>query len=150
MRPKYEMKKPERLNLIPILDAIFIFIFFLLMSAQFLDAFEIGSNLPMIKDIKDKPDPKEPLNLTLEIKPEVVVVYTGSNNRVKKGEYRDDEMIKMRSMLQVLKVQNPDEKVVTIDSGSKIPFHRLVNIIDHTQKNEYGKNELFHQIVFKK
>ena len=37
-------KKVKPLNLIPILDSVFIFIFFLLMSANFVEFFEIQSN----------------------------------------------------------------------------------------------------------
>ena len=49
MRARHVMKKPEKPNLIPIMDAVFIFIFFLLMSAQFIDLFEIGSSVPMVR-----------------------------------------------------------------------------------------------------
>ena len=60
------MKKPPKLNLIPILDAIFIFIFFLLMSAQFIDIYEIGSDAP-ITSTSSPENKKPPLNLTLEL-----------------------------------------------------------------------------------
>ena len=42
-------KKPdEKLNLVPIMDSVFIFIFFLLMSAQFIHVMEIGSPVPIL------------------------------------------------------------------------------------------------------
>ena len=58
MKVGRKLKKPEKLNLVPILDSVFIFIFFLLMSAQFVDVFEIGSSLPMTKEAKDQKDEK--------------------------------------------------------------------------------------------
>ena len=61
--PKRKKKKVERLNLIPILDAVFIFIFFLLMSAQFLEIYQVGSDLPIATDAPPPKD-KDPLNLT--------------------------------------------------------------------------------------
>jgi hypothetical protein len=45
MKVGHKIKKPEKLNLVPILDSVFIFIFFLLMSAQFVDVYEIGSSV---------------------------------------------------------------------------------------------------------
>ena len=60
---KYEFKRP---NLIPILDAVFIFIFFLLLSANFLQVYEINSNVPTVSS---SPPPKnqKPINLGIKI-----------------------------------------------------------------------------------
>ena len=80
---KRKIAKPPKLNLIPILDAIFIFIFFLLMSAQFIDIYEIGSDAP-ISASSDKHPEKDPLNLTLVLKNDSIVVKTGLNGDVKK------------------------------------------------------------------
>src|SRR6476620_10357704 len=80
MKVGHKIKKPEKLNLVPILDSVFIFIFFLLMSAQFVDVYEIGSSLPMTKDAPAEKNDKDPLNLTLEITKEQVVVKTGLRN----------------------------------------------------------------------
>ena len=84
MLKRKKLNKMPKLNLIPILDAIFIFIFFLLMSAQFLDIYEIGSDAPITTTLtQPKPD-KEPLNLTLEISNQDVVVKTGVDGNVYK------------------------------------------------------------------
>ena len=61
------MNKIPKLNLIPILDAVFIFIFFLLMSAQFVDIYEIGTDAPAVAEIEEEKDKTPPLNLTLVI-----------------------------------------------------------------------------------
>ena len=53
-------KKKQGLNLIPILDAIFILIFFLLMSAQFVKIYEIGSDVPIVSDQEPPKDKKKP------------------------------------------------------------------------------------------
>ena len=44
-------KKGDGINLTPILDAVFIFIFFLILSAQFIKTFEINSDIPLVSDI---------------------------------------------------------------------------------------------------
>ena len=48
-KTKKQMAKP---NLIPILDAVFIFIFFLLMSANFIKIFEISSDVPIVSTVE--------------------------------------------------------------------------------------------------
>jgi biopolymer transport protein ExbD len=151
MRQRYQPKKIERLNLIPIMDAVFIFIFFLLMSAQFVNIFDIGTNLPMMKDISEKPDKKEPLDLTVEIFDEKVVVKTGKK-QVVRGEFMNtpEDWDRLRSMIVDFKTKYPDENVVSLDPKGKIPFHRVVKTIDHTQKDKTGLKKLFEQVVFKK
>jgi biopolymer transport protein ExbD len=152
MRQRYQSKKIEKLNLIPIMDAVFIFIFFLLMSSQFVKIFDIGANLPMIKDVSEKPDKdKEPLDLTVELFDEKIIVKTGKTQAVKSQFTNSKEdWEKFRNLMVELKTENPSENVVTIDSQEKVPFHRLVKTIDHTQKDKAGMKKLFEQVVFKK
>lgn len=152
MRQRYQPKKVEKLNLIPIMDAVFIFIFFLLMSSQFVKIFDIGTNLPMIKDVSEKPDQdKEPLDLTVELFDEKIIVKTGKTQAIRSQFTNSKEdWEKFRSLMVELKVNHPKENVVTIDSQDKVPFHRLVKTIDHTQKDKAGMKKLFEQVVFKK
>ena len=59
---KYKFQRP---NLIPVLDAVFIFIFFLSLSADFVNLFEINSNVPIVSSAP--PSKTIPLNLTLKV-----------------------------------------------------------------------------------
>ena len=77
MRKRIERKEIPKLNLIPILDAVFIFIFFLLMSAQFVEIYEIGSDAPAIATVDTEKSDKRPLNLTLAISSTSIVIKTG-------------------------------------------------------------------------
>ncbi len=47
---KRKKKGYAPLNLVPIMDAVFIFIFFLIMSSSFVKMFEIQSDVPIISD----------------------------------------------------------------------------------------------------
>ena len=49
-----KLNRKTKPNLIPIMDAVFIFIFFLLMSAQFIDIYEINSDAPAVVTIDKK------------------------------------------------------------------------------------------------
>src|SRR6478609_5191316 len=76
-------KRPEeKLNLVPIMDSIFIFIFFLLMSASFLKIYEIGSPIPIVSDQEPPKDEKDPLALTMAIETNVITVSTGIPSKV--------------------------------------------------------------------
>lgn len=137
------MKKPEKINLVPILDAVFIFIFFLLTSAQFVDVYEIGSKLPMTKEA-DQDIKKDPLNLTLEVRKDEIIIKTGLRSITsKKFSWEDEDKIK--NYLSDLKAKNTDENTIIVRAEKKLSFQNLVKAIDLTQKEN---EKLFEQIVF--
>lgn len=147
MKVGRKLKKIEKLNLVPILDAVFIFIFFLLMSAQFVDVYEIGSSLPMTKESTEKKDDKDPLNLTLEITKESVVVKTGLKEK-RTRSFASTQKDELKAYLTELKRQNPTENTMILKTDPKVPFQNLVSVIDNTQTPKDSKDKLFEQIVF--
>lgn len=147
MKVGHKLKKPEKLNLVPILDSVFIFIFFLLMSAQFVDVFEIGSSLPMTKEATDKKDDKDPLNLTLEISKDEIIVKTGLKNP-RSRSFASTQTKEMKDYLIELKRTNPTENTMILKTDPKVPFQNLVSVIDNTQMSKESKEKLFEQIVF--
>ena len=147
MKVGRKMKRPEKLNLVPILDSVFIFIFFLLMSAQFVDVYEIGSSLPMIKDSFEKNKEKDPLNLTLEITKEQVVIKTGLK-KISSKTFATDQKAQIKEYLTELKRMNPKENTMILRSHPRVPFQNLIAVIDSTQISEKNQGKLFEQIVF--
>ena len=147
MKVGRKLKKPEKLNLVPILDSVFIFIFFLLMSAQFVDVYEIGSSVPMTKEVKEQKDKKDPLNLTLEISKEKVVVKTGLKS-LQTRTFAYTEAKEMKDYLIQLKKKNPDENTMILKADPRVSFQNLVTVIDNTQMSKESKEKLFEQIVF--
>jgi biopolymer transport protein ExbD len=147
MKVGRKLKRPEKLNLVPILDSVFIFIFFLLMSAQFVDVYEIGSSLPMTKEAKDEKQEKDPLNLTLEITKDQVVVKTGLR-QPRSRSFASTQTIEMKDYLTELKRNNPKENTMILKADPKVPFQKLVTVIDNTQAPKDSKEKLFEQIVF--
>lgn len=157
-------KKTEKLNLIPILDSVFIFIFFLLMSAQFLEIYEIGSDAPAVKTTDSIKNDKPPLNLTLEIKKDTLVVKTGLPEVVFKeiqaigGMYNLDELNKV---LVQIKQQHGKENSIILRPDPAVNYRKIVEIMD-TARELRGtgafevqvdgkKNQtrtLFNQIIF--
>lgn len=147
MKVGHKMKKPEKLNLVPILDSVFIFIFFLLMSAQFVDVYEIGSSVPMMKEAKNEKQEKDPLNLTLEVSKTQIVVKTGLR-APRSRTFASEQKKEIREYLIELKRQHPKENTMILKADPKISFQNLVTVIDSTQKEKDSKEELFPQIVF--
>ncbi len=147
MRMRHQMKKPEKINLIPIMDAVFIFIFFLLMSAQFINVHEIGSSVPMVREVRDFKEEKDPLNLVLEVHQEKVIVRRGKEGR-EIASYNDSQWAELRGTLAGLKKSHPAERVAQLRSHGKVPFHRLVKVIDHAKGDPSTGTKLFEEIVF--
>lgn len=147
MKVGHKLKKPEKLNLVPILDSVFIFIFFLLMSAQFVDVYEIGSSLPMTKEVPDKKEEKDPLNLTLEVSKEQIVVKTGLKSP-RSRTFASEQKKEVKDYLIELKRLHPKENTMILKADPKVSFQQLVTVIDSTQMPKDSKDKLFEQIVF--
>lgn len=117
------------------------------MSAQFLEVYEIGSSVPMSKELKEEKKEKDPLNLTLEISESKVSVSTGVRNKTSKV-FALSEKTELKKYLVDLKVKNPKENTMILKVAPKISFQDMVKVIDSTQANDTSKDKLFSQIVF--
>jgi biopolymer transport protein ExbD len=154
MKQRREKKKIDRLNLIPILDAIFIFIFFLLMSAQFIDIYEIGSDAPITSTLTQKQEEKKkPLNLSIIINSKSIKIKTGLDNKTLKsfkiinGSFNK---IEFQKTLTDLKKAHPKESSVIIQPLNKVKYAQIVKIMDlvKAKGKESQKVELFKNIIF--
>lgn len=117
------------------------------MSAQFVEVYEIGSSLPMTQEVPDKKEEKDPLNLTMEVSKEQVVIKTGLKNPQSRS-FASVDQEKMKEYLRELKTKNPTENTMIIKADPKISFQYLVTFIDATQEQKESKKKLFEQIVF--
>ena len=130
-------------NLIPIMDAVFIFIFFLLMSAQFIDIYEINSDAPAVVTIDKKIDKKDPLNLVLEITKDSIIIKTGLSekthfelNKKTDGKY---DLEKLNKMLAEIKLKNIDEDAVILRPISTVSYADIVKIMDTTRETSHNQ-----------
>jgi biopolymer transport protein ExbD len=166
MKMNLKRKKPEttKLNLIPILDAVFIFIFFLLMSAQFVEIYKIESEVPQVADMEQK-NKDIPLNLILEISKNKILVKSGPNENVYKSlKYSNNKQFHdgLNKIMINLKSNNIEEDVVILRPEKNVAYKEIVKIIDYISqtstkelvsgKNKQGKviktSSLFNKIVF--
>lgn len=125
---KYKFQRP---NLIPILDAVFIFIFFLLFSANFVNLFEINSNVPIVST--NPPSKKIPLNLTLRITPSTLTLKTGLSGRVVKRIRKDSNGYNLNELHQTLiriKKRNINERTIIFEPTNSVDYETIVKIMD--------------------
>lgn len=160
----------QKLNLIPILDAVFIFIFFLLMSANFIKIYEVSSDIPIVSDA-EPPKNRKPLALTARIKQDKIDLYVGVPSRLVNsvlktadGEYNYELL--HRYLIEVKK-KHQNERGIILEPQIDIEYESLVKIMDAVrllrktdpemyekkkddQGNEYEERHynLFDKIVF--
>lgn len=128
-------KKPlEKLNLVPIMDAVFIFIFFLLMSAQFLQVMEIGSDVPILSEAEPPKKDKDPLALQLKIEEKGLTLMAGINPRVIARFSRNPdglyELDALHQKLVELKRTNLDEESIILQPEWDISYDEIIKIMD--------------------
>jgi biopolymer transport protein ExbD len=161
-------KKPEeKLNLVPIMDSVFIFIFFLLMSASFLKIYEIGSDAPILSEVEPPKPEKDPLALTLKLEANTITFSQGLPSRpVRKFERApsaDFDYAGIHAFLVDLKKQHLDEDTIIFQPVGEVTYEDIVKVMDAVRmmdktdeaifrKNKDGIDErvkdLFAKIVF--
>ena len=160
-------RKQERINLIPSLDAVFIFIFFLLMSTQFVKVFEIASDIPIVSDSPPPKNQKKPLALTLTIKKNRLVLSQGIPSRVVKSFGKtsegDYDLESLRERLIAIKKNNLKEESIILEPEVDLEYEKIIKIMDavrmlrNTDESLYVKDKegldvklktLFSKIVF--
>jgi len=125
--------KVERLNLIPILDAVFIFIFFLLMSANFVKIYEVQSDVPIISTRPPKSQ-KKPLALTLKVTKNGLNLYTGVPSKlvkkIKKTREGDYNLERLHNFMINIKKRHKEDRSLILDPLVDIDYEAIVKIMD--------------------
>lgn len=159
-------RKEQKLNLIPILDAVFIFIFFLLMSTQFVKIFEIASDVPLISNSPPPKNQKKPLALTLTISKNKLTLMSGVPSRALKSFGKNEKGYDLNSLhdyLVNLKKRHKNENSIILEPLIDLKYEEIVKIMDavrklkNTDEKFYKKDkdgvdvetkELFSKIIF--
>ncbi len=128
-------KRPiPSLNLIPILDSVFILVFFLLASAQFVNIKEISSDIPIISSKSPPPKKKKELALTLAIYADRIDINIGIPSRRIKSfsgtDGKDYDLLGLHNYLIQLKKNNLSEETAVFEPEFDISYEELVKIMD--------------------
>lgn len=121
------------INLIPILDAVFIFIFFLLMSTKYIKIFEIQSYVPRYSSNISVKKKKPPLSLVLMATSRGLTLYSGNN--AEKLKYFPKNGLKyahdaLHNFLVLLKLQHTDERSIVFEPRDNVSYEDLISIMD--------------------
>jgi len=160
-------RSKEGINLIPILDAVFIFLFFLLMSTQFVKVMEIGSDVPILSSSPPPKTKKKPLGLTVTIKKNGFVVShdlpRSRTRRIAKTSEGKYNFSSLHDYLVSLKVRYSYEEMVILEPVVDIEYEKIIKIMDsirilrNTDESIFKKDKdgidvqiktLFSKIVF--
>ena len=137
-----EVPELERLNLVPIMDAVFIFIFFLLFSAQFIKIFEIETSAPVVSEVPtDVKVENDPLNLIVKVYDRKIEVMTGVDQNIEETYFMadDDYIEKLKEKLVKLRISHPKDDYAIISPIASIKYDEIIKIIDAVQSIPKGK-----------
>lgn len=128
-------KRPdEKLNLVPIMDSVFIFIFFLLMSASFLKIYEIGSPIPIISDQEPPRQDKDPLALAITLETNELILLRGvPQKEIKRFQRMPDgtfDYEAIHATLIEIKKQNVDEDSIIFEPVGDLTYEEIVKVMD--------------------
>ena len=152
---KKKSQKVKRLNVVPILDAVFIFIFYLVLSAKFIKFSEINAKKPVIEEVDSgtSQDSLKSKNFRIKLYEEKIIVTEGlKQNMLTLKDWSDQSLKELGSYLVKLKRDNPREKSVIIQPHKKLDYSKIVKIIDIVQQYVDSKatdtGKLFRSIAF--
>ena len=138
-------KKQEDLNLVPILDAVFIFIFFLLFTASFTkyknmkSIFPIASSTPIISD-------KPKLNLIIEIEENKISIYRDSPSVLFKEITKENNQFDFAGFHQTLvelKKEFPHENTAILIPKFDYNYEQIVDFIDKIRLLEKSDHAIY-------
>ena len=136
MQRRLRKERDNSPNLIPVMDVTFLFIFFLLMSAQFLEVSQIVSDAPTIKTTQEQSDEK-PLNLTLIIEKDTLTVLKGLEGTTVKRLARNKEFSELSDLHATLidiKTGAPNERSIIVRPSAEIPYEDVIRILDSVRE----------------
>ena len=137
----------SKINLIPILDSVFIFIFFLLMSASFLKVFEISSEVPIVSSSPAPKSKKKPLALTIIIERKKISVATGVPSKIRKNFTKNNQEYDLSALKQYLinlKKRYKSENTALFEPRFDIDYDTLVKIMDSVRILEETDEDIFY------
>ncbi len=163
---KKKSREEPWINIVPLLDATFVFLFFLMFSTAFVHFYEVPSVAPIASDSEPPPD-KKPLALTLRVLSDGIEVYTGVPAQLqRKVGMKGPEIYNLEELHQHLiqvKKEHTGEKTIILNPEVDLTYAKLVEIIDgvrllkKTDPEIFGKdkdgidikvNEFFSDVLF--
>ncbi len=155
MLRKRKLDHIKKVNVIPILDAVFIFIFFLLMSAQFIELYEIHTKKPLIEEVSDSSPgaSAKSKNFRLKIYEDKIHITEGMSEKLLSSfDWSEESFEKFKEYLLGLKQTHREENSIIVKPNPQVDFKKIIQVIDVAQQyvdlNGSKKEKLFRNIAF--
>jgi biopolymer transport protein ExbD len=150
LKRKKDKETLNRLNLIPILDSVFIFIFFLLMSAQFLKYSQINAEVPMLKDgvapKKNNEKEKRKLIVSLNENNIVTIKEMPSKRTLIKLPLENKDELKTKYSQLMASEHEKFENFIKYSANKNVEYFHLIEVIDliteQNIKNSFKQNKV--------
>lgn len=155
LRPSRKFRKSKKIpkaELVPVLDAMFIMIFFILSTGEFLKVSEIGSDLPVMRLSMDDNPEKKKLILKVVLNPNKISLINEVNNtELFSSPMETDFYNALNEKVLAVKNQFPEENRVMIYPDLTIKYDILIKVLDAVREIDQGetKIKLFNQIIFR-
>ncbi len=154
-RPLRRFKKNKLVakpQLVPVMDAMFIMIFFILSTAEFLKIAEIGSDLPVMKlSTEENPKKKKMILRMLLSTEKLTLVNEADQTQLFSNPWDENVYQLLNDKVRSIKNDYPDEERVVVVPDLSIKYDILVKALDAVRQSEQsGINiKLFNQIIFR-
>ena len=144
MKEKNKGKGIERLNLIPILDAIFIFIFFLLLSVDFVQLGEIAIKVDPLESLDSGGEGKKKIFVNVFLKNKEVIIKANYKGLKEKNILKIDKekmyLKDLRKKLIGLKKKMPEQRGIKVWPSDTISYDMVLKVVE-VVKYSYDKEK---------
>lgn len=146
-----------RVNVIPILDALFILIFFLLTNSKMADFFQLSVAKPVIKNLQSSNvDKLKGKFFKVRMTSTTLQITEGVQEKVLNSyPWTTDGLMQLSARLEKLKQKFPEEISLVLKSEKNLPYKQIIKVIDMAQRKiKYTKDAkefigpIFAQVAF--
>lgn len=149
-----------KINVIPVLDAVFIFIFFLLMNTQIGEFFQITTSKPIVKSVTaSQMEELKGKFFKVKVSNEKIMFTEGAKEKVlKEFSWSHEDLTSLHDFAKQMKDNNPKEKSIVVKSKNNVKYKDLVKVVDAVQKkievaqvnNKKSMMPLYENLAFEK
>jgi biopolymer transport protein ExbD len=133
------------------MDALFVFIFYLLHNVQVAEFYQIGADTPVTKKIgSDIPPKNSQLRAVITAKG-ISITQGASESLIAKYSWSAPDLEKLKSDLLQLKKKYASDESFIIRPSKKLEYKKIVQVIDRIQQpyNDAAlQKKLFNSIAF--
>ena len=150
-----------KINVVSILDTVYIFIFFLLLNLRIDEFYQISTSKPIVRTVSSSQlDEIKGKHFKIKLTADKIQITEGAKEIVKKEfSWNPEAIAELHNYMVALKEQNPVEKSIVIKSRGDVKYKDVVRVVDTVQRRIAGidktsgkktMNPVFDNLAFEK